>query len=311
MYEEELTMSDIVVIGSFVADNVVTVKEFPKEGQTVLGDTFHVYLGGKGINQAVAARRAGCSVDMFGCIGNDSNGNAFLKLLEEEKIGLKGVKICSDIATSVAQIQINAAGENKIIVIPAANHAYDKKDLHDAEPYLKKAKMVLLQMELPQSINFETIEMCADLGIPVLLNPAPACPIPNSILNKIDYLTPNESELEILTGKKSSTLESVEGASQKLLDCGVKSVLVTLGKRGVYLSTNSQKKLFKGHSVNAVDTVGAGDCFNGVFASYLVRGKTIEEAIMAANAAAALSVTKHGSTPSFPYEEQINKYMQS
>ena len=95
------------------------------------------------------------------------------------------------------------------------------------------------------------------------------------------------------------------------MDCGVKSVLVTLGKRGVYLSTNSQKKLFKGHSVNAVDTVGAGDCFNGVFASYLVRGKTIEEAIMAANAAAALSVTKHGSTPSFPYEEQINKYMQS
>lgn len=301
-------MGKITVIGSFVMDMVATVTEFPKAGQTVLGKTLRIYPGGKGANQAVAARRAGAAVEMIGCVGNDGNGKTFLELMKAEGINTEHVKI-SETPTSIAQIQINEEGENKIVVIPSANHEYTPNDLKEAEEAVKNSDLVMMQLELRYEVSVAILEMCRRLKKKVILNPAPGVKLDEEILKLATYVTPNETELEILTGMKTESEEELYKAAEKLLSMGVECVIATLGKRGAMIADKDGKRIIEGYKATAVDTVGAGDCFNGAFAKCIAEGKTVEEAVRYANAAGALSVMKKGAIPSLPYAEETISFM--
>ena len=302
-------MAKITVIGSFVMDMVARLEEFPKAGQTVLGKSLGVYPGGKGANQAVAARRLGGDVEMIGCVGKDGNGKTFLDLLRNEGIETSHIKESEEVPTAIAQIQIDQAGENKIVVIPSANHAFTKEDLYAVREVLSKTKLVVMQLELEYEVSLEILRVCKELKVPVILNPAPAVKLPKEILGLATYVTPNETELEILTGQKTQTEEQLYSAAEALLDMGVKTVVATLGKRGAMIATAERKQIIEGYQVKAVDTVAAGDSFNGALAKGIADGEDLAEAIRYANAVGALTVTKQGAIPSLPTASEVQSFL--
>ena len=302
-------MAKITVIGSFVMDMVARLEEFPKAGQTVLGKSLGIYPGGKGANQAVAARRLGGDVEMIGCVGKDGNGKTFLDLLRREGIETSHIKESEEVPTAIAQIQIDQAGENKIVVIPSANHAFTKEDLYAVKEVLSKTKLVVMQLELEYEVSLEILRVCKELEVPVILNPAPAVKLPKEILGLATYVTPNETELEILTGQKTETEEELYSAAEALLDMGVKTVVATLGKRGAMIATAERKQIIEGYRVKAVDTVAAGDSFNGALAKCIADGKDLAEAVRYANAVGALAVTKQGAIPSLPTAEEVDEFL--
>lgn len=302
-------MAKITVIGSFVMDMVARLEEFPKAGQTVLGKSLGVYPGGKGANQAVAARRLGGDVEMIGCVGKDGNGKTFLDLLRREGIETSHIKESEEVPTAIAQIQIDQAGENKIVVIPSANHAFTKDDLHSLKEVFSKTELVVMQLELEYEVSLEILRVCKELKVPVILNPAPAVKLPKEILGLATYVTPNETELEILTGQKTQTEEQLYSAAEALLDMGVKTVVATLGKRGAMIATAEGKQIIEGYRVKAVDTVAAGDSFNGALAKGIADGKDLAEAIRYANAVGALTVTKQGAIPSLPTASEVQSFL--
>ncbi len=302
-------MSKITVVGSFVMDMVARLEEFPKAGQTVLGKSLGIYPGGKGANQAVAARRLGGDVEMIGCVGKDGNGKTFLDLLRREGIETSHIKESEEVPTAIAQIQIDQAGENKIVVIPSANHAFTKEDLYAVKEVLSKTKLVVMQLELEYEVSLEILRVCKELEVPVILNPAPAVKLPKEILGLATYVTPNETELEILTGQKTETEEELYSAAEALLDMGVKTVVATLGKRGAMIATAERKQIIEGYRVKAVDTVAAGDSFNGALAKCIADGKDLAEAVRYANAVGALAVTKQGAIPSLPTAEEVDEFL--
>lgn len=302
-------MSKITVVGSFVMDMVARLEEFPKAGQTVLGKSLGIYPGGKGANQAVAARRLGGDVEMIGCVGKDGNGKTFLDLLRREGIETSHIKESEEVPTAIAQIQIDQAGENKIVVIPSANHAFTKEDLYAVKEVISKTKLVVMQLELEYEVSLEILRVCKELEVPVILNPAPAVKLPKEILGLATYVTPNETELEILTGQKTETEEELYSAAEALLDMGVKTVVATLGKRGAMIATAERKQIIEGYRVKAVDTVAAGDSFNGALAKCIADGKDLAEAVRYANAVGALAVTKQGAIPSLPTAEEVDEFL--
>lgn len=302
-------MSKITVVGSFVMDMVARLEEFPKAGQTVLGKSLGIYPGGKGANQAVAARRLGGDVEMIGCVGKDGNGKTFLDLLRREGIETSHIKESEEVPTAIAQIQIDQAGENKIVVIPSANHAFTKEDLYAVREVLSKTELVVMQLELEYEVSLEILRVCKELEVPVILNPAPAVKLPKEILGLATYVTPNETELEILTGQKTETEEELYSAAEALLDMGVKTVVATLGKRGAMIATAERKQIIEGYRVKAVDTVAAGDSFNGALAKCIADGKDLAEAVRYANAVGALAVTKQGAIPSLPTAEEVDEFL--
>lgn len=302
-------MSKITVVGSFVMDMVARLEEFPKAGQTVLGKSLGIYPGGKGANQAVAARRLGGDVEMIGCVGKDGNGKTFLDLLRREGIETSHIKESEEVPTAIAQIQIDQAGENKIVVIPSANHAFTKEDLYAVKEVLSKTELVVMQLELEYEVSLEILRVCKELEVPVILNPAPAVKLPKEILGLATYVTPNETELEILTGQKTETEEELYSAAEMLLDMGVKTVVATLGKRGAMIATAERKQIIEGYRVKAVDTVAAGDSFNGALAKCIADGKDLAEAVRYANAVGALAVTKQGAIPSLPTAEEVDEFL--
>lgn len=302
-------MAKITVVGSFVMDMVARLEEFPKAGQTVLGKSLGIYPGGKGANQAVAARRLGGDVEMIGCVGKDGNGKTFLDLLRREGIETSHIKESEEVPTAIAQIQIDQAGENKIVVIPSANHAFTKEDLYAVKEVLSKTKLVVMQLELEYEVSLEILRVCKELEVPVILNPAPAVKLPKEILGLATYVTPNETELEILTGQKTETEEELYSAAEALLDMGVKTVVATLGKRGAMIATAERKQIIEGYRVKAVDTVAAGDSFNGALAKCIADGKDLAEAVRYANAVGALAVTKQGAIPSLPTAEEVDEFL--
>lgn len=302
-------MADICVIGSFVMDMVARVKEFPQDGQTILGLDLNCYPGGKGANQCVAMARLGANVEMVGMLGNDGNGQVFLDLLKQENVESKNVFITDKCPTSVAQVQINERSENKIVVIPSANFMFNKENLLQAKESIKQSKLVVLQLELNEDVTHEIIDLCYDLGVDILLNPAPARKLSKEYLSKITYITPNETELSILADMPTETEEEVKKATQKLLSYGVKNVIATLGKRGASITNTNETTFIGGYKVDVVDTVAAGDSFNGALAKCIVDGKTLSNAVKFANAVGALTVTKKGAIPSLPNLKEVEKFI--
>jgi ribokinase len=289
-------------------DNVAKMVKFPQEGETILGESLELFPGGKGINQCVSVARLGGDVEMVGMLGKDGNGDVFRKIMKEDGITAENVFSC-DKPTAVAQVQINADGQNRICVIPSANFEFGFDELDKVDSVIKNTELVILQLELRLDVTKEIIRRAHGYGVKVLLNPAPAVKLEKEILGMVDYITPNETELSILTGLPTETDEEVIMAAKELLSYGTKTIIATLGSRGALIATNENIEIVSGYKVKAVDTVAAGDSFNGAFAVALTEGKTLQEAVKFANAMGALTVTEKGAIPSLHTRKQVEEFI--
>ncbi len=298
----------ITVVGSFVMDMVARMEQFPQAGQTLLGQSIQFFPGGKGANQCIAAARLGAKVAMAGMLGKDANAEVFRKILAEDGVNAENVFSC-DVPTAVAQVQINAQGQNRIVVIPSANYAFDFADLEKIDDLLRQSRMVVLQLEMRLDVTEEIIRRCYIYGVPVLLNPAPAVPLSEETLSMVTYLTPNETELEILSGMPTQTLQQQSEAAYHLNKLGVKTCIATLGEAGALVSTLEGQELVPAYRVHAIDTVAAGDSFNGAFAVAVTEGKDVLSAVRFANAMAALTVQKQGAIPSLHTRTEVEAFM--
>lgn len=294
-------MKPVLVIGSSNTDMVVTVDELPRPGQTVLGGDFRSFAGGKGANQAVAARRAGSEVSFVAAIGQDDLGRGALAALTAEGIDVGKLQILEGVASGVALILVSGSGENCIAVAPGANSALSADYLRANPQIFQTAGIVLLQLETPLTTVAAAVELSSNAGTPCILNPAPAAEIPDSILRALYCITPNQSEAEVLTGIAITDIASATAAAENLRQRGVANVVITLGESGALLCDADGVHHQPAEKVAVVDTTGAGDTFNGVFAAMLAKGCPTRDALKTAVAAAGLSVQSAGAIPSIPY----------
>jgi ribokinase len=300
----------IVVVGSSNTDMILKLDRIPRPGETILGGEFVTAAGGKGANQAVAAARAGGDVTMIARVGRDMFGERAIEGLIEN--GINVVYVTYDKAPSgVALIFVGEDGENSIGVGSGANAKLSPADVRKAKSAFADADVVVMQLETP----LETIQAAADLANAkttiIILNPAPAQALPDKLLKKVSILTPNETETELLTGVKVSSVSSCKKAADILLRKGVETVIITLGSRGAFVATATESHLVPGFKVKQVDTTAAGDTFNGALAVALAEGQALVDAVRFANAAGALSVTRMGAQPSVPIRQEIEKLINS
>lgn len=297
----------IVVIGSLNMDLVLQSSKFPEEGETILGQHFFTGMGGKGANQAVAAARLGANVSIVGAIGDDSFGAQLLDNLKNEEITTSYITKIIGEPTGIACVQVSP-NDNRITVIPGANYHLSPAHIDQAEQVIEAADIVLLQMEIPMDTVLYGIKKAKQLGKKVILNPAPAFELPEEVLKQVDYLTPNETELQILAAESSSET-TIFSAAQCLLYKGVENLIVTLGAGGAsYFSLENGTSDFTPHHVQVVDTTGAGDAFNGGLAYSLARGEEVKEAIAFAMKVGAHAVTKLGAQAGMPTNEELDDF---
>lgn len=299
----------VLVIGSLNMDLVVHVPRVPNDGETILGTEFHRYFGGKGANQAVAVARQGVSTLMAGRVGADAFGRDQIASLQAEGIVTDHLLIDEEHASGVAFIVIDVQGNNRIMVVPGANGAVSPRDMQALEPVMAECSCVVIQLEIPLETVLAAIRAAHAQGAKVILNPAPAQPLPVDIYPRITVITPNESEAQLLTGIEVSDLASARQAAQVLLDRGVLAVVITLGSKGVYGLTLSGEFHFPAHQVKVVDTVAAGDTFTGALAALIGEGRSLKDAVEYANAAAALAVTCRGAQPSVPTRAEVLRFL--
>ena len=297
----------IVVVGSTNMDMVVHAHRLPLPGETVLGGDLIMAAGGKGANQAVAAARLGARVTFIARIGRDMFGKQALENFRREGLDPRYIIEDPDAPSGVALITVGPAGQNIITVAPGANNRLLPEDITRAAEVFSPARVVILQLETPIETVLQAARQAKATGAFVILNPAPAptIPLPAELYQLIDLITPNETEAHILTGESSP-----ESAARVLLDRKVASVIITLGKDGALLANGSQPlERIPGFSVKAVDTVAAGDCFNGALACALAEGQSLPQAIRFSHAAAAVSVTKPGAQPSLPTRNEVEAFL--
>lgn len=303
--------SRIVVVGSSNTDMIIQAARIPRPGETILGGQFSMAAGGKGANQAVAAARAGGSVTFIARVGDDVFGEQAVKGFVQDGINVDHVIKDAQSPSGVALIFVAEDGENSIGVASGANGRLSPADVQGAAAAIGQADVLVMQLETP----IETVEAAAQMasaqGVSVILNPAPAQPLSDSLLAHVSVLTPNETEAELLTGIKVDSEATAGQAAQALRDKGVGMVIVTLGARGVFVSSADFVGAVPGFKVKAVDTTAAGDVFNGALAVALAEARPLSDAIRFANAAAALSVTKLGAQPSAPRRADIESFLAS
>jgi ribokinase len=300
----------IVVVGSINLDLVASTDRIPQVGETVIGRTFTTFFGGKGANQAVAVARLGYPVSMIGSVGNDAFGTQLRSGLAEAGVNTDHVETVEG-SSGTALIITGPNGENSIVVVPGANAHLSPKSLERTAPLLKQAGFILVQLEIP----LETVEYLAEFAerydIPFMLDPAPARELPASLLRRVSWLTPNETETrELLKANLDDNEQSANAAADQLLSRGVKNVVLKLGSRGCAVAQGSQsKERIPAFSVNAVDTTAAGDAFNAGFAVGLISGYSASESGVFASAVAALSVTRPGAQPSMPRSDEVEEFL--
>jgi ribokinase len=301
----------IVVVGSINLDLVVAAPHIPKPGETILGTGFNTFFGGKGANQAVAVAKLGYPVNMVGNVGNDAFGIELRQGLERAGVNTQCVQTVPG-PSGVALITTAKSGENNIVVVPGANALLTPKFLEQAHAVLETAGYILVQLEIP----LETVEAVASFAeqqkIPLMLDPAPARDLPKQLLRRVTWLTPNESEAEILVGRKINKDDdrSLFEVADQLLDSGAQNVLLKLGSRGCLIAQRGQPKESVGaFNVDAVDTTAAGDAFNAAFAVELLRGQSAKESARMACGAAAISVTRAGAQPSMPMRHELEAFL--
>ena len=290
----------IVVFGSINMDLVARVPRLPAPGETLTGHGFFTVPGGKGANQAVACARLGATTRMIGRVGDDAFGGELRGSLQGYGVDTSGVAVHPGAASGVAVITVDDAAENEIIVVPGANGVVCREDLDRLEAALDGARVLLLQLEVPLDAVVAAAEMGRRRGVTVILDPAPAQPLPEALYAAVDILTPNESEAAALVGFPLDDPGAIARASQMLLGRGARSVIVKLGGKGAFWSNGTESAHFPAFRVEAVDSVGAGDAFNGGLAVGLGDGLDMAAAIRWGLAAGALSVTRSGAQPSMP-----------
>ena len=299
-------MQNILVIGSLNMDLVIHLKEIPRVGETVMGKLHGYVPGGKGANQAYAAAKLGHGVSMLGKVGNDDLGKQLIDNLSNVGVDVSNISCQQDETSGIAIIYINEEGDNSIVVLPAANSACDTDFIANNEEVISKSKIILIQLEIPLEAAYLAIRLAHKHGCTVMLNPAPAPDsIPDEILKLVDYLTPNESELEKLSGTPVKDVDTAEKASDILLQKGAKNVIATLGREGAIWVNKDGSKVFKVEDIEVVDTTAAGDTFNAAFAVGLSENMSIDEAIAFANKAARICVSRNGAQSSIPSRSEI------
>ena len=298
----------VLVIGSANMDMVVTAEHFPQPGETILGKKFGMFPGGKGANQAVACAKLDGITYFIGKMGKDIFKEKLVQNMKNDGVNLDYLLIDNKESTGIALITVDATGENEIVVVSGSNMKLAPDEVASKRHVFQQVNVVLTQLEIP----LETVQKAAELAKAssalLILNPAPARTLPEHLLKQVDFLTPNETELEILSGKSVKDVESAKAAAANLLKKGVKNIIVTLGEKGALLVNENQHKLFPTRQVTAVDTTAAGDAFNGALALSLAKGEEIAAAIQFANQVASFSVTRMGAQSSMPTRDEIEAW---
>ncbi|MFZ0472123.1 MAG: ribokinase [Bacteroidales bacterium] len=301
-----MSKDNILIIGSSNTDMVIKTKKIPVPGETILGGTFLTNPGGKGANQAVAAARLGGKVTFITKCGIDLFGTQAIGLFMKEGIDTRYVVKDYELPSGVALITVDSAGENSIVVAPGSNGNLLQNDIPSTLFERGKYGILLLQLEIPiGTVEYSAIS-ATNNGAKVILNPAPAQKLSDTLLKQLWLITPNETETEILTGISVHDLSSAENAASALQQKGVKNVIITMGSAGAYIKSESFTGMVPGFKVKAVDTTAAGDVFNGAIAVALSEEKSLKEAVEFANKAASISVTRMGAQASAPYRKEIS-----
>lgn len=303
------TAGNLVVLGSINADHILNLNSFPTPGETVTGSHYQVAFGGKGANQAVAAGRSGANIAFIACTGDDDIGERVRKQLASDNIDITPVSVISGEATGVALIFVNAEGENVIAIHAGANAALSPALVGAQHDRIAQASALLMQLESPIESVLAAAKIARRHNTTVALNPAPARELPDELLSLVDIITPNETEAEKLTGIRVENDEDAAKAALALHAKGIHTVLITLGSRGVWASVNGEGHRVPGFKVDAVDTIAAGDTFNGALITALLEETPLPEAIRFAHAAAAIAVTRKGAQPSVPWREEIEAFL--
>lgn len=300
-------MKNICVIGSLNMDLVVNVDKMPKPGQTIIGSNFKEVPGGKGANQAVAMARLNGNVSMIGKVGEDGFGQTLINSLKNDKVDTTYIKTTKG-ATGVALITVDKNAQNSIVVSPGANFEVKEEDIDNNIEAIKNSDIVVLQLETPLNTIKYALKKSKELNKYTILNPAPALKLDDEIIKNVDLLTPNETELEIISGVSIETEEDIQKAAQIMIEKGVKELIVTLGSKGS-LYINKEKSIFKkAYKVEAVDTTAAGDSYTAALAVALSKDQSIEEAMDFASKVGALSVLKEGAQSSLPTLEDVENF---
>ena len=300
-----MTLKKILVVGSSNTDMVIKTRKFPAPGETILGGRFFMNPGGKGANQAVAARRLGGTVSFVGKIGDDIFGKQAMQLLEDEGIRVDFVANDPENPSGVALITVDAKGENSIVVAPGSNGTLSPADFDQALAELDESEIVLLQLEIPLNTVAHVAGMASQRGKKVVLNPAPADQLPDSLFKNIYLITPNETEAELLTGVRATNPETALKAAHILKEKGVKVVIITMGSAGAFVLSDEFTGMVAAPKVEAVDTTAAGDTFNGALVVALSEEKPMQKAVEFACRAASVSVTRIGAQSSIPSRKEI------
>jgi len=293
----------IVIVGSFNTDLTSYLDRMPRPGETVSGDRFVTGPGGKGSNQAVAAARLGADVTFVGRVGKDVFANLAYGIWESEGVNTDYVIEDPDHATGVAPIFVDSSGENMIVVVLGANLNIQQSDIDAAKDVIADADVLMVQLEINHDMVGYALKVASELGITTILNPAPAAKLPEDYVKLANYITPNETELEVLSGSNS---DDVVTNAKSLLTTDEQTVVVTMGSQGAQIVQQNTQALVGTFNVDVVDTTGAGDAFNGGLAVALAEGKSLTDAVKFANATAALCVTKPGTAPSMPQRADVD-----
>lgn len=302
-------MNKILVIGSSNMDLVVQVPRCPAAGETLFGSSFTTNYGGKGANQAVAVARIGSGVTFMTKLGNDTFSQQMRQHFSEEGMDLTHILTDAESPTGTALITVEDKGENRIIVVPGANARLTENDVESLSAEINSCRFVLTQLEIPLPTVLHIAEMTSAAGKQLILNPAPARPLPDSLLQKAFLITPNETEAEILTGIRVSDAESARRAALWFREKGVQQIVITMGSQGAFVFTDDFQGMVPSYKVKAIDTTAAGDVFNGALTVALSEGKTTADAARFGCAASALAVMRPGAQSSIPTRTEIDAFL--
>ena len=300
----------VTVFGSFVVDLMARTPRLPTPGATVKGTSFKMGPGGKGFNQGVAAHKASADMTMVTKLGKDMFADTALNLMKQLNMKEDGLFFSETAPTGIALIGVDeGSSQNEIIVVPGACATITGEEISTMADTIKASSYVLLQLEVNQDANEQVAQLAKENGVRVILNPAPYQKVSDEFLSGIYLVTPNENEAEEMTGVPVTDLDSASKAAKAFFDKGVQNVLITLGSRGVFVSSEGREEIIPAFRVEAVDTTGAGDAFNGGLLAALAEGKSLWDAAIFANALAALSVQKVGTAPAMPTREEIDEFL--
>ncbi|HTF21085.1 MAG TPA: ribokinase [Chryseolinea sp.] len=301
-------MSKILVIGSSNTDLITKVKRFPLAGETITGRFFLQAMGGKGANQALAARRSGGDVRFVTCLGSDSNGRSAIQYYADEGLDVSRALEVNDAPTGTAVILVNDEGENIIVLNPGANHRISPTHISNLADDIRTASIVMLQMEIPLETVIRVCEVANEHNVPVMLNVAPATEIDTKLVRRVAYIVVNETEIEAITRQRIEDVGE-DGVIDQLLTMGATTVILTLGRKGCIVKSVSFRHAVPAFEVETVDSTAAGDTFCGAMVAQLSKGRDLVDAIRFATAAAAICVTRMGAQPSIPSEVEVDNFL--